>query len=330
VTGPAARRLGAVAALAACAVTLAGCRQPGFASPSARSPRQPSGTGQPRPVLPSRPMSYLGVYEPSSPASYSGVAAFASAVRARPNLALYYSGWGEPFQAAFAAAAYRNGAAPFIDIDPTRISLAAIAGGLSDAYIRLLAGQIRRYRHPVVISFAHEMNASWFTWGYRHVPAATWVAAWRHIVTIFRQAGADNVTWLWIVNRQERHEGPISDWWPGRSYVNWVGIDGYYLRPSDTFGNVFGPTIAAIRRLTPAPILISETAIGQVAGQAAMIPGLFAGARGHRLLGLVWFDRRQDRGIVHQDWRIEHHRAAVRAFRRADRAFRDLARTDGR
>ena len=53
------------------------------------------------------------------------------------------------------------------------------------------------------------------------------------------------MTWLWIVNREERHEGPISDWWPGRAYVNWVGIDGYYLRPADTFANVFGPTIAA-------------------------------------------------------------------------------------
>ena len=79
--------------------------------------------------------------------------AFAEAVRARPNLALYYSGWGEPFQAAFAQAAYRNGAAPFIDIDPTRISLAAIAGGLSDAYRHQSAGHgnVSAY---LMISFA--------------------------------------------------------------------------------------------------------------------------------------------------------------------------------
>ena len=43
VTGRAARRLAAVAALAACAVTLIGCRQPGFAPPSSPSPGQPEG-----------------------------------------------------------------------------------------------------------------------------------------------------------------------------------------------------------------------------------------------------------------------------------------------
>ena len=317
-----ARVLGAVLALAACAVTIAGCRPPGFAAAT--------GLIAASPARPSRPMSYLGVYEPSSPASFSGVTKFASAVRAKPNLALYYSGWGEPFPAQFAGAAYRHGAEPYVDIDPSHVGVASIAGGLSDDYIRLLARQIRRYRHRVVISFGHEMNTSWFPWGYRHVPAATWVAAWRHIVTIFRQSGAGNVTWLWIVNREASHEGPIRHWWPGRSYVDWVGIDGYYLHASDTFASVFGPTIAAIRALTSQPILISETGIGALAGQAAKIPNLFAGVRRHHLLGLVWFDKRQHQGIDHQDWHIEGHPAAIRAFRKADRVFRDLARPDRR
>jgi mannan endo-1,4-beta-mannosidase len=319
------RLLGAVVALAACAVAVcvSGCRPPGFGATAGAAAGPVALTGPP-----SRPMSYLGVYEPSSPDSFTGVAKFAAVVRARPNLALYYAGWGEPFPTRFAEAAYQHGAEPYVDVDPSRISLASIAGGLSDDYIRLLAGQIRRYRHPVVISFGHEMNTTWFPWGYRHVPADTWVAAWRHLVTIFRQSGASNVTWLWTVNREASGEGPIKDWWPGRSYVDWVGIDGYYLHPADTFASVFGATIAAIRALTAQPILISETGVGELAGQAAKIPNLFAGVRRRHLLGLVWFDKRQHQGIDHQDWRIEGHRAAVLAFRHADRAFRDLARPD--
>ena len=39
-------------------------------------------------------------------------------------------------------------------------------------------------------------------------------------------------------------------WWPGNSYVNWVGIDGYYLKPSWSFAPLFGPTIGAVRGLT--------------------------------------------------------------------------------
>ena len=37
--------------------------------------------------------------------------------------------------------------------------------------------------------------------------------------------------------------GRSRHWWPGSSYVNWVGIDGYYYSPSDTFTKVFGGTI---------------------------------------------------------------------------------------
>ena len=44
------------------------------------------------------------------------------------------------------------------------------------------------------------MNGTWYSWGYRHTSPAVFVAAWRHIVTVFRAAGARNVTWLWTIN----------------------------------------------------------------------------------------------------------------------------------
>src|SRR5579859_6203034 len=86
---------------------------------------------------------------------------------------------------------------------------------------------------------------------------------------------------------------------------------------ADTFASVFAPTVAAVRKLTRKPVLISETAVGPVAGKAAKIPGLFAGIRRHRLLGLVWFDVRQHHGIYHQDWRLENSAPAIAAFRKA-------------
>jgi len=63
---------------------------------------------------------------------------------------------------------------------------------------------------------------------------------------------------------------------------------------------VFGATLRAVRGLTGKPVLLAETAAGQVAGQARIIPGLFAGIRQQHLLGLVWFDQAQDDGIHHQ------------------------------
>ena len=79
-------------------------------------------------------------------------------------------------------------------------------------------------------------------------------------------------------------------WWPGSSYVNWVGIDGYYLKSSWQFAPLFGPTIGKVRTLTSDPILIAETGAMPAAGQPAKIADVFAGIRAYGLLGFVWFD----------------------------------------
>ena len=92
---------------------------------------------------------------------------------------------------------------------------------------------------------------------------------------------------------------PPARWWPGSSYVNWVGIDGYYYQPSWKFASLFGPTIKAVRALTLDPILISETA-APGATQPAKIADLFAGIRAYGLLGFVWFDANKGAGLAHQ------------------------------
>ena len=149
----------------------------------------------------------------------------------------------------------------------------------------------------MVIGFGHEMNASWYSWGYKHVPAATFVAAWRHIVTLFRGEGADNVTWLWTLEADQAGTGPVASWWPGAQYVTWVGIDGYYYRSSDTFASVFGQTITQVRAFTSKPVLLSETAVGPDGNQFAKIQDLFHGMATYKTLGLVWFDKTQHGGL---------------------------------
>ena len=196
-------------------------------------------------------------------------------------------------------------------------SVPKIAAGGYDSYLRSFAASVREFGRPVVIGFGHEMNAYWYSWGYGHLPAATFVAAWRHIVTLFRHQGTSNVTWLWTLQADESGTGPIASWWPGEKYVTWVGIDGYYYRPSETFFSIFGKTIAEVRALTGLPILLSEVAVGPQAGQAQKIPDLFAGMRHYGTLGLVWFDIAQNSGVYHQDWHIEDNPSAETAFRRS-------------
>ena len=271
------------------------------------------------------PASYLGVYETEAPDTYQSVANFAKVADMQPNLVGYYSGWREPFQTSFAETVRGHGAATIVQWDPTLVSVAKIATGGYDAYLRSFADSVRDFGHPVVIGFGHEMNAYWYSWGYRHLPPSTFVAAWRHIVTLFRGQHADNVTWLWTLQADEAGTGPIASWWPGAKYVTWVGIDGYYYRPSDTFFSIFGKTIAQVRAFTGLPVLLSEVAVGPNAGQARKIPDLFAGMRQYGTLGLVWFDIAQHQGIYHQDWHIENSPAAGIAFRRGASALQ-LAR----
>jgi hypothetical protein len=229
---------------------------------------------------------------------------------------LAYSTWLQPFDAGFARMLSGHGTEPLIQIEPDNASLASITAGMYDAYLRSYATAVREFGAPVILSFAPEANGSWYPWGWTQSSPAAWRSAWRYVVTIFRHQRASNVTWLWTVNTGYPGCGPLRAYWPGADYVNWIGIDGYYVHRTDNFSTVFVPTIQAIRKLTSKPVLIAETAAGQIAGQSRIIPGLFTGIRRHRLLGLVWFDQAQDNGIHHQDWRLEGHSAAIAAFRR--------------
>jgi mannan endo-1,4-beta-mannosidase len=275
--------------------------------------------------LPATPQSYLGVYVHGAPASYAGVTAFTNATGARPDVVMYYSGWYVPFPVGFATTVADNGAVPLVQMDPdsekTTISVAGIAAGQYDGYLSAYAEAVRAYRHPVILSFGHEMNGWWSSWGYKHTSPATFVTAWRHIVTLFRELGAGNVTWMWTVNIiNDARGGTIpspAPWWPGSSYVTWVGIDGYYLKPSWQFAPLFGPTIGAVRALTADPILIAETGAVPDANQPAKIADVFAGIHAYGLLGFVWFDSTnsvgQDFGISSPD--------ALAAFRKGATTF---------
>ena len=275
------------ASVAVMAVTWLVVQSPGHPAPAVHSASSPGNF-----VLPTNPDSYIGVYPDGVPNSFAGVTAFTVATGVKPRVVLYYSGWYERFRADFAANVAHNGAVPLVQMEPTDISLAAIASGRYDSYLSAFAKDVRVYGHPVILSFGHEMNGYWYSWAHRHTSPKVFVAAWRHIVTLFRARGARNVTWMWTVNTIHSQSGVPSPtpWWPGSSYVTWVGIDGYYTNQSSNFASLFGPTIVTVRKFTRASIIIAETAATPVANQPAKIADLFAGTHLYGLLGFVWFN----------------------------------------
>lgn len=244
----------------------------------------------------------------------------------KPQIEENYWAFGEPFPSDWARTLLRQGILPLIQINPRRESLAAIAAGRYDPYLRRLAAEVRSLRAPVALSFAHEMNGSWYPWGFLHAQPQTFVAAWRHVHDVLGAAGARRVIWVWTVAhtapQADRLFAPVGPYWPGAAYVNWVGLDIYYSNPRTTFRTAFMPTIGAVRRFTRNPILISETAVPNQPDQLQQISNLFAGARAARLLGVIWFD--QD---ARTSWELTSNRpAALAAFRRDAQRFLQASR----
>jgi mannan endo-1,4-beta-mannosidase len=169
----------------------------------------------------------------------------------------------------------------------------------------------------VLISFAHEMNGNWYPWGVGHASPAEFVAAWRHVVDVFRAAGATNVTWVWTVNSISYAAGDLVRWWPGANWVDLVGVDGYFSSNDDSYSSIFGSTIKQVRSFAKKPVVIAETAVGGIQDRERDIRQLFDGARSDGVISLLWFDQRQypqDR-----DWRLEGDPAAIAAFKAAVR-----------
>lgn len=208
----------------------------------------------------------------------------------RPSIIEYYVDFGSTLNMARAAMIYQASAFPLVQIDPYHTSLRAIAQGRYDAYLRAQARAVARFRCPIAVSFGHEMNGTWYSWGLTHVSPAIFVSAWRHIGDVFASAGTRNVIWVWTVNRVSPGASPLREWWPGQRYVDWVGLDGYYRTPKSTYTQIFGWTLREVRGLTHDPILITETAVPRTGSQVAQIGDLFRGARSSGLFGVVWFN----------------------------------------
>jgi hypothetical protein len=252
---------------------------------------------------------------------------------------------------------WRAGAVPYIAFLPNsgnfygpgrrqtyperRFSLQHILAGRFDPALRAWADATRDANIPILMDFGTEVNDGWGTWN------AAWNGAdrtdgygdpaypdgaerfrdtYRHLVTLFREEGATNVTWFFHVDSQRQY-----DWWnelplyyPGDAYVDWLGISVY--------GSLFpsGPILPFAEKLEASwvytdltalsrrPAAISEMGVVDDAahGKAAWIRHAFAALRSGRyprIRAATWWNM----GSPPSDTRIDSSAAALSAFRAA-------------
>jgi mannan endo-1,4-beta-mannosidase len=199
------------------------------------------------------------------------------------------------------------GATPMVTWDPmdgsSVIPFADIAAGKYDSYLQAQAVAARQAQVPIYVRFAHEMNlttaASPWGPGPDNTPA-DFVAAWRHVVTIFRQQGATNVKWVWAPNTDCDGLCPFTAYYPGDSWVDDVGLDGYNFAATHgilwmSLDQIFGSSYATLTSLSTKPVMFTETASTELGGNKAAwitrgflddIPTLFP-----RVVAVIWWQR---------------------------------------
>ena len=173
----------------------------------------------------------------------------------------------------------------------------AIADGSKDAYLRAQAAAVVAYKKPVFIRLDWEMNGTWYPeWSRPAVSPSAYIAAWRHIRTVFQQAGATNAAFVWCPNVGEFGGTPWTAWYPGSAYVDWVGMDAY-PEPSDLTANVSGPgglnALAQFAEQQGKPAMLAEWAPGEPAQDpAATFDAVFAWAARYpdAVKALVYFN----------------------------------------
>jgi mannan endo-1,4-beta-mannosidase len=245
---------------------------------------------------------YLGLAQNGVPQQADLLQATAQRIGKTPNLLEYYASFQENFNAAATRNAWNQGALTLLTWEPYTVSVADIAAGKDDAYLRKFAGQVRAANIPVALNFGHEMNGFWYPWGTRS-KAADFVKAYRHIHQVFDQVGAKKVIWVWTVNIVNYFpKVKLAPLYPGDAYVDWIGMSGYNENWEHwTPGDVFDKTVAQVRTFSKKPLVIAETGVDAGATQAARITDLFSYVAASRdIIGFVYFDYDQ-----RMDWRFD-------------------------
>lgn len=281
-----------------------------------------------------------GIHTPQAPFATSEIESFSVAANKAPNSLLFFQNFSQEFPQSAVTTSWSRGMLPMVTFEPIiqdstvgQPKLADITAGAWDDYFTRWATAAKAEGHPIAFRFAQEMNGNWYSWSdgrFGNAPG-DFVQAWRHIHSIFDDVGADNVIWVWSVNRIDNlPDKTVARVYPGDEWVDWVGASGYLRDVPDgvtpSFDFTFGQTLAAIEAVAPDKlVMLTEVGAGTTeAHRVTWLASFFQGLLDHpEILGFNWFNDFKDGG----DWRIQYSTATSAAFASgvADSRYGDLA-----
>ena len=152
--------------------------------------------------------------------------------------------WDQPFPSEIEPWDLASGRIPLISWNGKNVQTSDIAAGTYDRMIKQRAKAVKALGKPVLIRWFWEMDGNKKA-SFAGTPDQ-YIAAWRHIVTTFRNEGANNVSWVWCPNATAFNDGTAQAFYPGPDFVDWMCADGYNWAPGRlgddwrSFKDIFG------------------------------------------------------------------------------------------
>jgi hypothetical protein len=229
----------------------------------------------------------------------------------------YYS-WGARIPTSHQRWDVNHGRIPFVNWR-SGYPWAKIADGSHDGWIRARADAFEAFGDPIFLTFHHEPENDVSHFG----SPQDFARAFRHIVSIFRDRGADNVAFVWTMmswSFNPRSGRDPNAYYPGNRYVDFVGADGYNWYPGKpgtewtTFREIFRDVNRwSIRHRKP--WMVVEYGCQEdrsVPGRKArwFRRALAAAKDWRRLKALMYFDVDED-----YDWTTDTSSSSLTAYR---------------
>jgi hypothetical protein len=278
---------------------------------------------------------FWGVYLkgfPGLPRDFGLLNSFSSLVGSKPTVVMYFTDWQhDGFTTDVEKYLGSQGVTGMITWMPSgedvsKYSNDAVINGNFDSFINTYAQQAKIFGKPILLRFAHEMNGNWYPWSSNHSinssnTASKYVLMWRHVHDIFTKNGATNVQWVWCPSIEVGSSTPtrFEDMYPGDKYVDWLCLDGYNIAGQDNLPwkslyDSFYPSYVRIIALSQKPLLIGQTATGEIGGnKEEWIKESFLSDIPNRLpkiRGVIWFNEQKE-----QNWPVNSSETALSAFR---------------
>jgi hypothetical protein len=312
----------------------------------------PAGMAATAPVtltVPSNPLALgFAVFDPTYPTTGNLFQSYRYVVGRLPNFLEWYQTWPTSAANSSSAPLYWDSQeqlarshrlTALISWGTDNIPLDTIINGASDGEdavaLAPAAALAKSYPGTLYIRLDWEMNGSWSGWnpsnpaqeGQSETPA-TFVAMWQHVVNYFRAVGVTNVKWVWAPN-VDGGTGTMGAYYPGNSYVDYVGLDGYnYAYTQDaawqTPQQVFGASYSELESITQKQVIITETSSVEadstdasegfskaqwIAQLSSYLPSL------GNVIGVCWFNQPALVGATTVNFGVHSSSAALNAWK---------------